>query len=65
MSELCDFERELLLAMAGKRPALPWGAAVGAALEFLSGAGLVECPAGRYQLTAAGQQLAEAMCKSR
>lgn len=39
---LVDFEWQLLEAMAGQRPALEWGGAVGAALECLTGSGYVE-----------------------
>lgn len=57
--ELCEFEWDLLDAMAGKKPALPWGAAVGAALESLCGFKLVQCTAGRYELTDAGCKAVE------
>lgn len=54
-ADLVQFEVELMEAMNGERPAFPWGAAVGAALEALKGFGMVECVRGRYQLTAAGR----------
>jgi len=38
---LTDFEREILEECAGLKPARPWGAAVGAALETLRSDGLV------------------------
>ena len=55
-TELCEFEREMLESMDGKRPAKPWSAAVGAALEFLKGRGLVQLvwTTGSYELTEAG-----------
>jgi hypothetical protein len=50
--EPCEFELTLLRSMAGQGEPLPWGAAVGAALEFLSGSGLVSCGAdGVYRVT--------------
>ncbi len=55
MTDLVEFERELLQAMAGLRPAFSWGAAVGAALESLCGRRLVECVGGEYRLTDAGR----------
>lgn len=42
MLTLVEFEWELLEAMAGQRPALEWGGAVGAALGCLKGLGYVE-----------------------
>lgn len=55
MSEPCEFEIELLEAMTGRRPAFPWGAAVGAALEFLKSSGLVARGVdGVYCVTEAG-----------
>jgi hypothetical protein len=55
--QICEFEREILEAMAGRRPALPWGAAVGAALEYLSGHRLVRQRLGVYEITEAGMAL--------
>jgi hypothetical protein len=40
-SSLCPYEIEILEECAGLRPAAPWGAAVGAALETLRGAGFL------------------------
>jgi hypothetical protein len=53
-TELCDFEIELMRAMVGQIPALPWGAAVGACLESLSGYGMVARKGGTYCVTTAG-----------
>lgn len=57
--DLVDFELELLRAMAGKRPAFEWGAAVGAALEHLVSRRFVEQRGGEYVLTEAGRVIAE------
>ena len=40
MNDLCDIEWEILEECAGLREPRPWGAAVGAVLEFLEGRGL-------------------------
>lgn len=55
---LVDFEEQLLRSMVGLEPAIPWGAAVGAALEVLVGHGLVELVAGVYKPTEKGTALA-------
>lgn len=55
---LCEFEVELLEAMDGLRPAFPWGAAVGQALECLEGSGHVVRSNGRYVLTEKGERVA-------
>lgn len=41
MDEMTEMEREILEEVAGKREARPWGAAVGACLEFLWGNGYI------------------------
>lgn len=38
---MTPFEREVLEEIAGLRPARPWGAAVGAAIDFLQDDGYV------------------------
>lgn len=53
----CEFELQLLRSMAGLAPPMPWGAAVGAALEFLKGDGLVEQRCGTYSCTDKGLAL--------
>lgn len=40
--DLCEWELDILEECAGWRPASPWGAAVGAALEALRGRGLID-----------------------
>ena len=56
---LVEFELKLLRSMVGLEPALPWGAAVGAALEALVGHGLVEMVSGLgYTPTEKGVALA-------
>lgn len=57
--DLDDFELELLRAMAGKRPAFEWGAAVGASLETLKSRRLIEKRDGQYVLTDAGRAIAD------
>lgn len=54
-NELCTFEVELLEAMNGTRPAFPWGAAVGAALEVLKGRRLIAPIAGVLTVTDEGR----------
>ena len=51
---ITSFEAEVLAMMDGSGPALSWGAAMGATLEFLSGVGL--CTRGpNYQITDKGK----------
>lgn len=61
MDKLCDFEIEVLASLAGLKPPIPWGAALGAALGALKGRGLVEVVwSGNskvYQLSQAGVDL--------
>lgn len=58
--KLCDYELSVLRECAGeKQQGLAWGAAMGAALEILTGAGLVRktvSPNGiKYEASAKGQ----------
>lgn len=62
MNKLCDFEFEVLESLAGLKPPVPWGAALGAALGFLKGRGYVEAVfiAGdgkHYRISQAGMDL--------
>lgn len=57
--ELCEFEIEVLMGMAGLMPSKPWGAAVSVALETLESRGLVALLAGGYILTEEGEKLAK------
>ncbi|MES2384488.1 MAG: hypothetical protein V4593_08060 [Pseudomonadota bacterium] len=53
---LCDFEYQVLAMLDGSGPAMPWGAAVGAALGFLKGSGYVALAGGvRYTITERGR----------
>jgi hypothetical protein len=54
MNDLCDFEYGVLEAMTGKRTPLPWGAAVGAALECLRKDGMISLLGGVYTPTEKG-----------
>lgn len=49
-----EHEIEVLEALNGDRPHPPWGAWVGACLEFLSGAGYVTLPP-NYAITEKGK----------
>lgn len=40
--KLCDFELDVLRMLNGTGPAIPWGAALGAALECLGGSGFIQ-----------------------
>jgi hypothetical protein len=42
MSQPVAFELEILRECAGEKPSRPWGAAVGAAREYLRGAGYID-----------------------
>jgi hypothetical protein len=54
--KLCDYELKVLRECAGERvPGLSWGTAMGAALESLSGNGLVERIGTRYEATKKGR----------
>jgi hypothetical protein len=53
--ELCEYEVNMLRQMAGQIPAQPWGAAVGAVLEILSGQGYIARAKGKYDLTPKGR----------
>ncbi len=59
MTNLCDYEISILKVCAGiPVPGLQWGAAMGQALEFLSGSGLVHrSHQGVYSATEAGKEL--------
>ena len=59
MAKLTKFEVDVLRMMTGG-PAVPWGAALSAALEFLVGDGLVEQEGTRYYITEAGRRALEA-----
>lgn len=54
--DLTTHEKELLLVMAGKREAGPWGALVTECLESLHGIGLVT-DGPNYFLTEAGERV--------
>lgn len=58
MSDLCEFEIEVLESLADIRPPIPWGAALGAALESLKGLGYVKLVSvhygAEYQITEDG-----------
>lgn len=58
--KLCAFELRLLASMAGRHPPLPWGAAVGAALEYLKSDKLVQNVDGVYSPTALGIEYLDA-----
>ena len=62
---LADYEIQVLLSLAGKRPALRWGAALGQSLEVLVGFGFAELDEGTYRLTREGTALAEALAATR
>jgi membrane protein implicated in regulation of membrane protease activity len=64
-SELVDIELELLQAIAGERPPLAWGGAVGQALEMLRGRGLVELGDRAWRVSAKGYALLERKAKQR
>lgn len=53
MSEMTEMEREVLEEVAGLRPPRPWGAAVGACLEFLQESGHLDS---RYCITDKGRE---------
>ncbi len=55
MSGLCEFEYRVLAMLAGEAAAIPWGAAVGAALGFLKGSGYVSFNGLGYDITARGR----------
>jgi hypothetical protein len=59
MKNLCPFEIQVLKVCAGiPSPGLEWGAAMGQALEFLNGSGLVHrSHQGVYSATEAGKEL--------
>lgn len=60
-SDLCDFELQVLRMLAGRGPALPWGATLGAALGFLKGSGLVQIKDMTYTITERGLQRLDAV----
>lgn len=62
---LADYEIQVLLALAGKRPPLRWGAALGQCLETLSGFGFATRTSEGFELTPEGRQLAEELAASR
>lgn len=60
-TELCEFELRVLRLCAGyEESELSWGAAMGQALEFLRGRGLVEQLNGSWRANAKGLALLEA-----
>lgn len=59
---LVDYELQVLLALAGKRPPMRWGAAFGQSLEVLVGFGYARLDIdGQYKLTPEGVELAESV----
>lgn len=42
MADLCDYDIEVLKAMAGQPSEAFWGAAMGECIEFLAGSGYAE-----------------------
>lgn len=56
MSELCEFEREVLAMLAGTGPAVDSPSAMIAALGFLKGSGLVAIRGGNYVITDKGRK---------
>ncbi|RPJ39927.1 MAG: hypothetical protein EHM35_00995 [Planctomycetaceae bacterium] len=60
---LVDYELNVLLALAGRKPRMRWGAAYGQALEVLVGFGFAELDRdGQYKPTAAGVEVADSVC---
>ena len=60
--KLSAYEVEVLAMLDGSGPELPWGAAMGSALEFLREDGL--CTRGpHYQITGAGKMTLERLRK--
>lgn len=53
MADLCDYELDVLRMLAGST-SLPWGAAMGAALEHLLGLRLVSLENGAYVINDRG-----------
>lgn len=59
---LVDYELQVLLAIAGKREPMRWGAAFGQALEVLIGFGYLTTHLdGGYALTDEGTELVESL----
>jgi hypothetical protein len=59
-ADLCDFELQVLRMLAGRGPSIPWGAALGAALEFLTGNGFATQREGVWVATERGIQRLDA-----
>jgi hypothetical protein len=63
---LVDFELQVLLALAGKREPMRWGAAFGQSLEVLVGFGYAALDAdGRYGLTPEGIEIADSVAPAK
>lgn len=58
---LVDYELQVLLAVAGKRPPMRWGAAYGQSLEVLKGFGFIERRNGAHRLTPEGVEVVESV----
>jgi hypothetical protein len=60
MKPLCEYEIKILRHLRGDdMPDLNWGAAMGAAIEYLQGVGFIYLDFSQYKLTKAGTEYLE------